>query len=84
MYVATNLCGTVHTSYNLNVTRVYHACVDHEMDTRFCCTRVENKEYSYLIAYTISLNAIDTKTMTSTTDEYNKSQPINRLMFRIL
>ena len=23
---------TVHTSYNLNVTRVYHACVDHKMD----------------------------------------------------
>ena len=45
---------------------------------------LENKKYSYLIAYTISLNAIDTKTMTSTTDEYNKSQPINRLMFRIL
>ena len=31
---------TVHTSYNLNVTRVYHACVDHEMHTRFCYTRV--------------------------------------------
>ena len=32
--------GTVHTSYNLNVTRVYHACVDHEMHTLFCYTRV--------------------------------------------
>ena len=31
---------TVHTSYNLNVTRVYHACVDHEMHTLFCYTRV--------------------------------------------
>ena len=30
----------VHTSYNLNVTRVYHACVDHAMHTLFCYTRV--------------------------------------------
>ena len=35
-----SLVATVHTSYNLNVTRMYHACVDHEIHTRFCYTRV--------------------------------------------
>ena len=30
----------VHTSYNLNVTCVYHACVDHELHMQFCCKRV--------------------------------------------
>ena len=38
--VASLLLDTVHTSYNLNVTRVYHACVDHKMHTQFCCKRV--------------------------------------------
>ena len=32
--------STVHTSYNLNVTRMVHACVDHELLTQFCCKRV--------------------------------------------
>ena len=31
---------TVHTSYNLNMTRVCHVCVDHEMLTQFCCKLV--------------------------------------------
>ena len=29
-----------HTSYNLNVTRVVHTWIDHELHMQFCCTRV--------------------------------------------
>ena len=39
-YTCVFLSSTVCTSYNLNVTRVYHECVDHEMHTSFCYTCV--------------------------------------------
>ena len=32
----------VHTSYNFNVTLVYHEYVDHEMHTYFCCMLVNS------------------------------------------
>ena len=54
---------TVHTSYNLNVTRVAHVCVDHEIHTCFCYTLVllcfyllhyehVRKHTSYVCVYT--------------------------------
>ena len=62
---------------------IIRACTHNTID-RDNVMVVENKGYPYLITYTISSNTISTKTMISTTDEYNKSQPINRLMFRVL
>ena len=62
---------SVHTSYNLNVTHVCHACVDHEIHIQFCymhlnsciCSyapRTHGKNMSYMCTYRVGHQHSDT------------------------